>query len=220
MWLSPEDGEIPTLRPAHAALFRIAAARLSDEVGWNPNATWRPLDVPSFDRLTVGQKQSVLLAIAQALLDPDAEPPDVTAAVAATVDTVHNYLRFLVAEEIESRRSTKLRELLLQAMQQDAYWEEVNDGLGPDEEPEVPPPADSKDMEDWDHFIECLCEDLLEDYDFSMEDEFLDMPPEAAAKLKKNLNIASDYFVAAPDDPVAKELPPIREELRRILNVD
>jgi hypothetical protein len=59
--------------------------------------------------------------------------------------------------------------------------------------------------------------DVLEDYDFEMAPQFLDMPPGQAAELKSNLNIDDDYFVAVVDDPTPEQLVEIRQELEATL---
>jgi len=57
----------------------------------------------------------------------------------------------------------------------------------------------------------------LEDYDFDMEDKFLDMPPTKAAALKKRMNILPDYFTAVPEDPKPERLAEMARELRSLL---
>src|SRR5437899_2943087 len=102
------------LSPAHAAVFRIAAATLSDFVGWKQSEDdWPGAEVPVFDNLSQNQKQAAILAVARALLDPTLEPPKVTAALAGTVDAIYHQLETFIELEISFGEETAVRKLLL-----------------------------------------------------------------------------------------------------------
>lgn len=217
MWVTSDNELIPTLPPAHAFLYRTAAGFLSSTLGWNPNAAQDPIGVAAYDRLTVGQKQLTILEVSRALLDPNVEPPDVTGASCAVIDHIYHVLRYLVEVEIEDER-TELREKLLEAMQEEKYWEESQDI--PEEERDkldIPPKVTDSDSDRWGDFIEALVETVLEDFDYSLEDEFMDMPPAASEQLKNQMNIDSDYFVHTPDDPAPEQFHAMRKEIRELL---
>jgi len=53
-----------------------------------------------------------------------------------------------------------------------------------------------------------------------MADDFLDMPPDQAATLKKTMNIDPGYFTAIVEDPGPERLSKLRSELRQLLGGD
>lgn len=156
------------------------------------------------------------MAIANALLQQSAEPPAVTAVVAATVAEVYDTLRMLIACEIDDESTTELRSLLLAAMHEADYWNTVNHPIPPDEEPVTPPAETCTNMDEWEMLIEALETDILEDYDFAMEETFMDADPERSAALKRRLNIDPD-FTEVPDDPPRDKFPALRRELNELL---
>jgi hypothetical protein len=210
------------LPPKHAAVFRVAAGDLSDSVGWETYENdWYGLGVTVFDKLSQGEKQAAILDVARALLDANAAPPEVTAVLAGTVDAVYRQLQASIEIEIdtgdETGDATKIRGMLLDAMEESDYWTQANEGLDPDDEPAVPPEVDCRDFGVWADLVDDLRTEVLEDYDFDMEAEFLDMPPEEAATLKQTLGIRPDYFVEVPEDPKGERRKEIRQELWTIL---
>src|SRR5262249_3780237 len=79
------------LPPRHAAVFRYAAGILSlltEDLEDEKSS----VDGDVFERLSHGQKLAAILTVAKALLDPAAEPPEVTAELAATVYAIYDYL--------------------------------------------------------------------------------------------------------------------------------
>jgi hypothetical protein len=213
MWQNLFDPPF-VLPPKHAALFRIAAAVLSDTVGWTPlEEDWE--GTGHFDRLTQGQKQQAILKVAKALLDPAASAPEVTAAIAAAVDAIYNEIIVLV--ESEMGEEIRIRQMILEALAEINYWDEMSKSLEPGEEAEVPVQAESEDNENWYFLIDQLRETILDDYDFTMEEEFMDMSPETADLLKKNMNIDPDYFVDVIEDPGPERLAEIQRELRSLV---
>ena len=206
------------LPPRHAAVFRGAASYLSSDVGWEDwqhDNCWT--DDTVFDRLTQGQKQVALLQVSRALLDPQTAPPRVTAVLAATMDAVYKTLLMLIELEIEQDESTEVRELVLQAMDELNYWEDVNDGLEPGEEPVVRPSPNCADNDFWDMLVESLETDILEDFDFDMDAHFGDLDPAQAAVKKRLMNIHPDYFTDVPEDPPPQELEKVRHALKALI---
>jgi hypothetical protein len=204
------------LQPKHAAVFRLGGATLSDLVGWERwEDEWDGMGIAVFDSLTQPQKQAAILMVAKALLDPTCEAPDVTAVVAATVDAIYRNLEALVETEIGD--DTKVRRMLLEAADEIEYWNEADMGLPPGEEPERPPAPDSDDTSEWAEIVEALLTEILDDYDHSMEKNFMDMPPEQAASLKEMMRIDPDYFVAIVEDPTPQRIVEIRQEIKALL---
>ncbi len=217
MW--PRYFDPPLLLPhAHAAIFRRSAASLSEFVGWHESEDdWDDSDGGVFDRLSQGQKQAAILQVSRALLDPEFSLRSVTAPLAGTADMIYQELQAQLETEVSFGKETTVREMILRASDEADHWNEVNSSLPPDEEPVERLPPDSSDIDEWSFLIECLEEEVLEDYDFDMERNFVDMPPDAATRLKRQMNIDPDYFVATIEDPSPKRLAEIRKELSKLL---
>jgi hypothetical protein len=212
-------GEPPLLLPPkHAAIFRRAAAGLSDAVGSEPwEDDWPGIGIVVFDRLTQGQKRAAILEVARSLLDPGVEPSDVTAVLAGTVGAIYRELEGQIETEMDLAEETTLRQMVLEAMEEMHYWEAVNSALEPGDEPDAPPAPDCEDNRTWSELVEDLRTEILDDYDFDMEHHFLDLAPADAEELKRKLNILPDYFVAVVEDPTAVRLAEIRRNLRALL---
>jgi len=71
------------------------------------------------------------------------------------------------------------------------------------------------DPDDWDLLLDCLEDRLLWDRDWEMEDH-LDADPETGRRLKQELGIDEDYFVAVPPDPTDEECERLLGELREL----
>ncbi len=212
MW--PKLGEPDLVLPAkHAVIFRAALAHLSDLIGWEDGEddTFET-GVAVFDRLTPGQKQAILLAAGRALLHTEAPPLHITACLAGAVAAVYETLLGLLELEMETKR-TRLRRQVLAVLDEMGYWTAVNDGRLPDEEPFKRPRPTCADLPVWMDIVEDLRTTVLDDYDFDMESSFLDVAPDAAAELKRTMNIAPDYFTDIPEDPTPKRLRDVHREL-------
>jgi|ERR1022692_3862146 hypothetical protein len=215
MWQSLYDPPF-VLPPKHAAVFRLAAGTFSDLVGWEKwEDDWDGIGIAVFDNLTQHQKQAAILTVAKALLDSACEPPAVTAVLAGTVDAIYFHLESSI--ELEMGHETTVRQMILEALDEMDYWNQINSGLGPGEEPTPRQTPDSEDMDEWNELLEAMRTEILDDYDFSMEDQFMDMPPDQAAALKNQLNIDPDYFVALIEDPTPERLKEIRAEIKAYL---
>jgi hypothetical protein len=219
MWYGQDDELV--LQPKHALIFKTGAGSLLSRVGEKYMEEWET-GVFVFDELTPGANHAAILAVAKALLDPLVEAPDVTAVLAGTVDAIYREFEGLLESEIAFAEEVDLRQMVLDAMEECGHWEAVKDAFpdDEDEQPPRPPAADCNDSDEWSWLIESLRETLLEDYDFDMAERFLDMAPEAAANLKKRMNIDPDYFVAVVRDPSPAELTEIRRELWALVKTD
>lgn len=140
-----------------------------------------------------------------------------TAVLAGTVDAIYRELQGIIEMEIDMGEGTRFREMVLAALDEKGYWDEVNSAQDPDAEADVPPSADCCDFSEWEHLIDSLRTDVLEDYDFDMEGEFLDLPPDQVAVLKQTLNIRPDYFTVVIEDPTGEKVAAIRREVRILL---
>jgi hypothetical protein len=83
---------------------------------------------------------------------------------------------------------------------------------------ELPEPDDT-DFDEWDLLIGCLEDNLLWDEDWEMVDH-LDASPEVARRVKQELGILDDYFVAVPNDPSDTEAERLLAELRSVTRDD
>ena len=145
------------------------------------------LGPPVFDRMTYGQKASVLLVIGNGLLKPDEPICKLTAAVEGAIATVFEYIKTEVAAEIDDpEMKSDWRQMILAARMK-------SDG-------EDLPAEDCEDHEEWLIQTEELSYLILWDYDFEDEDLYVDMPPEDSSRLKEFMRIKEDYFVEVPDD--------------------
>ena len=97
MW-SNSVGAPFILPPKHAAVFRKAAADLSEYADVVEDAG---VDETVFERLTREQKQLAILLVARALLDPLSEPPRITAVLAGTVAAIYEHLLCLGLRPVE-----------------------------------------------------------------------------------------------------------------------
>jgi hypothetical protein len=125
-------------------VFFDALRYLSDVVGWEDwEADGWETGIAVFDRLTQGQKQVALLQVARALLQASAQPPKVTAYLAATVAAVYETVLDLIQLDIETdNRRTELRSGVLAALDEMDYWTSVNEARLPEEgQSTVRPPA-------------------------------------------------------------------------------
>ena len=219
MWSNLNEPEM-TLPAQHARLFCAAVGYLSDQIGWDEQEDWWSEDISVFDRLTQGQKQSVLLEVTRALLDEHTEAPPVTAARAAAVAQVYQTIEDMITADIETSGDMQTRVMLLEAMDEANYWDNANSSLPLGEPPVVPPSPDCSDVDEWAHFVEVLCNTVLDDRDFDLEATFGDLDPEKTAEVKRLMSIAPDYFTQVPEDPTPERLEQIHRELLDLLPDD
>ena len=191
---------------------------LSDVIGWEGwEAEGWETGIAVFDRLAQGQKQVALWEVACTLLQANAQPPPVTAYLAATVAAVYETLLALIELDIDTdNHRTELRSEVLAALAEMGYWSNVNEGRHPGEERAERLSARCADRQRWADVVEDLRTEVLEDYDFDLEPSILDLDPEASAALKHALNIDPDYFTAIPEDPAPERLQAIRRELQEL----
>lgn len=112
------------------------------------------------------------------------------------------------------------RRQVLAVLDEMDYWSAVNDGRMPDAEPFKRPRPNCAELPVWMDIVEDLRMSVLDDYDFDMESTFLDMAPEAAAEIKRTMNIESDYFTVIPEVPSAERLRLVRCELQELTRTE
>jgi len=156
-----------------------------------------------FDRLTYGQKVSLLSIIGNGLLKPDVPMRKLTSAVESAIGAVFSHLRISVIIEIdEPEIKRNWRKMILAARH------EVDAENLPDE--------DCKDDKRWSVEIDELSNLILWDYDFEDEDLYIDKPPEEAQALKEIMHMRDDYFLEVPEDLKPKEIETKLSELKRL----
>ena len=207
MWAKYSEPPL-VLPPKHAAVFRYAASGLvdfSDDDDLDDGETSGDV----FDKLSRGERLAAILVVSKALLDSATESPEDTAALAATVSAIYDYLEAVIDAEAEAGETTIVRSMVLEALDEKDYWNIVGRRrLSPR----------SRKMDEWSHLVEALRGEVLEDEDFKMESRFLDASPDKAAHLKAEMHIDPDYFVTPVEDPSPKRLDEIRKELQRLLS--
>lgn len=201
MWRTP-NGEL-VLRGPEAALYRAGLASLVEHIDvidpeWDTG-------IRQFDVLRHPQKLALLAETASALFDPTVPAPALTAVREAALAAVYAHIRTEICVEIDHGRS-EFRKLVAACVEQEGPLE-------PDD-PLSDPACD--DQAEWDAAVDALIDEVLWDADFDMESLFLDAPPEASERMKREMGIASDYYTGLPPDPTDDQLPSIRRRLEEL----
>jgi len=166
----------------------------------------------AFDDLTSEQKLGLLADVAEALRYPSVPSPELTAANEAAVAAVFATFKAMLFTEIEGASSDKgeqrtaLRRLLLIL--------KANEDIEDQEEP-LPSETDV-DAEEWVLLLEYLESSILWDDDFTMGDEFLDLPTDEARARLELCGIDPEYFLSLPPEPDQAGLADARKRLARL----
>ena len=180
-----------TLEGAEARLFAEALWDFVSELEVEEGDYDMGLDV--FDRLTYGQKVSLLSTIATGLLKPDVPIHKLTAVVEGAIAAVFNHLNTSVMLEIDMPEiKSNWRKMILAARRQ----------VGAEDLPK----EDCEDEQEWLIEIEALSELILWDADYEDENLYIDKPPEEAQALKDFMRIRDEYFLEIPEDLKPKEI--------------
>jgi len=181
-----------TLEGAEAKVFAEALWDLLEESNLSESDDY-DLGINSFDRLTYGQKVSVLSIIGNGLLRKDIPRVDLTAVLEGAIAALFEHLKNLIIIEIDMPElGTNWRELVVAARK------EV-------EGEEIPAPT-CNDPEEWQIEVESLADDILWDADYDDADLYLDQPPEKAEWLKSMTRIPDNYYLAVADDLKEEEI--------------
>ena len=180
-----------TLEGAEARLFAEALWNFVSELEVDEGDYNVGLEV--FDRLTYGQKVSLLSIIGNGLLKPDVPMHKLTAVVESAIAVVFDNLKMVVIIEIdEPEIKSNWRKMILAARRQ----------TGAEELPD----EDCEDVQGWLIEIEALSELILWDADYEDEDLYIDKPPDEARRLKDFMRIKDEYFLEIPEDLKLKEV--------------
>ena len=192
-----------TLEGAEAKLFAEALWDFVSELEVDEGDYDVGIEV--FDRLTYGQKLSVLSIIGAGLLKPDEPIRKLTAVVEGAIAAVFDYLKMVVILEIdEPEIKSNWRKMILAARRQFGA-----EGL---------PKEGCADEREWLIEIEELSDLILWDADYEDEDLYIDKPPEEARILKDFMRMRDDYFSAIADDLTDEEAQARIKELRKLCN--
>jgi hypothetical protein len=166
-------------------------------------------EIAIFDNLQRNQKLAALRSIARALLCNDSPAPRLTAVVEGAVASVYQHAREMLFQEIEfpdddldDRGSCCM-----------PTWRELALAAGRESELEELPTPESRDKEHWDFLMLCLEGKVLWDNDWEADDR-LDVAPEESRRLKSELGIPDDYYIAIPPDPSDEQAEQLLAELR------
>ena len=159
------------------------------------------LDV--FDRLTYGQKVSLLSIIGAGLLKPDEPICNLTANVEGAVAAVFEHLQTSVMLEIDMPEIKSNWRKMILAARREGDAEDL-----PDE--------DCEDEQEWSIEIEALSELILWDADYEDEDLYIDKPPEEAQRLKDFMRIKDEYYLEIPEDLKPNEIETKLTELKNL----
>lgn len=178
-----------TLEKAEATLFAHVLWDFSQELEISEGEY--DVDLPVFDRLTYGQKASVLSITGNGLLKPDAPIRDLTAVVECAIAAVFEFLKLEVVVECdEPDNETNWRQLILNARKQ-ADAEDL-------------PDADCTDAKEWINEVDELTDMILWDSDYEDEALFIDSPS------------GNDYFLKIAEDPRPNETKTILTDLKAL----
>jgi len=195
---------IRILQGAERRLFVESLAMIVD----NLSVGDVPFDAAVFDDLQRNQKIAVLHTVAKALLCDEEPAPELTASIEAAAAMVFRHAADMVAMELNEPDDTAAGlswcELVLAACR-DAGIEDL---------PEVLPAADDN-SDAWVLLVDCLEGRVLWDNDWEM-DVFLDADPNVGRRMRRELGISDDYFVAVPPDPTDAQVERLLGELREL----
>lgn len=206
-----------TLGGAERELYVASLAMLTDFLS---DGNDFEIGIAVFDDLTRNQKIAVLHGVSLALLRDNVAAPQLTAFAEGTVAAVYQNLHDRLADELDPDFAEFLdgecggfevpedagyrswRTLVLDACRETTDLVDL-------------PEADDRELSEWDFLIDVLRDRILWDEDWQML-EHLDANPEVSQRIKQELGVDEDYFVAVPPDPTDKEAERMLTELRHM----
>ena len=190
MWHTERGDRV--LRGAEAKVFAEGLLDLA-ESQLSAHSDFRS-GIPVFDTLTYPQKIAVLQQVAEALFREAAPMPELTAVLEGAAGAVIQSVRLLVEGEVQgvTGGDRSLRMLVNTACRD----------LGVEH---VPNPS-SASIDEWAFCVDCLHDAILWDSDYLIEDTFVDLPPEEAQVLKKDMGVADEYFLSVAPEPKADQV--------------
>jgi hypothetical protein len=205
MYRTP-DG-IRVLQGAERRLFVESLGMLVDMLTLDEFST----DIHVLEDLTRNQKIATYHAVARALLFEDESPPVLTAVVEGAVASVYRHVRDMIGLELDDADVDDV-DFDFGELPEGPSWRERTVAAGREVGIEDLPDPYGQDFDDWDLLIGCLEDHLLWDEDWEMVDH-LDASPEVARRIKDELGILDDYFVAVSNDPSDTEAERLLAEL-------
>lgn len=205
MYRTP-DG-IRVLQGAERQLFVESLGTLVDMVTVDEFST----GIQVLDDLTPNQKIAIYHTVARALLVEDEPPPELTAVVEGAVASVYRQVLDMISLELDVADLDDT-DFDFGELPERPSWRERAVAAGREVGIEELPKPDDTDFDEWDLLIGCLEDHLLWDEDWEMVDH-LDASPEVARRVKDELGILDDYFVAVPNDPSDTETERLLAEL-------
>jgi hypothetical protein len=195
------------LQGAERQLFVESLGTLVDMVTVDEFST----GIQLLDDLTRNQKIATYHTVARALLVEDEPPPELTAVVEGAVASVYQQVRDMISLELDVADLDDA-DFDFGELPEGPSWRERAIAAGREVGIEELPEPDDTDFDEWDLLIGCLEDQLLWDEDWEMVDH-LDASPEVARRVKNELGILYDYFVAVPNDPSDTEAERLLAEL-------
>jgi len=200
MWWTQNGHRV--LEPHEAILFAESLLDLLEDFNLSDTDDY-PLGITAFDKLTYGQKISVLSTVANGLLRTDVPMVTLTAALEAGIAAVFEHLKNLITIEIDDE-------------QPQTYWRQIVIAARKEAEGEEIPAPDCDDLNEWSIELECVEEGILWDADYEIEHLYADRSPAEARDLREMMNITEEYFQYIPEDPKDEEIESKLAELRKL----
>ena len=160
--------------------------------------------IPVFDTLTYPQRIAVLHQVAEALFREAAPMPELTAVLEGAAGAVIQSVRLLVEGEVQGvTGGDRSLRMLVHTACRDLGVEQAFD-------------PSSADTDEWAFCVDCLHDAILWDSDYLIEDTFVDLPPEEAQVLKKDMGVADEYFLSVAPEPKADRVAALLADLETL----
>jgi len=169
-----------------------------------------PFDIAIFDRLQRNQKIAVLHTMAKGLLCGQEPAPRLTAAIEAAVATAFLQSHAMISLELDGEFEESE-----EGLPPRLSWRELILAAGHEAEIGNLPNVTEDDPDEWSLLLECLEDQILWDCDWEMEEQ-LDADPDVSQRVKQEMGINDDYFIAVPPDPTDEEAERLLAELREL----
>jgi len=159
--------------------------------------------IKAYDRLTKGQKLSVLRTIAEGLLCAHVEPVSLTGSLEGTITAIFNFIEAQVIAELDMKDiGSNWRQMVRDARQE--YEDELVISM------------DNSSRGDWEFQIECLADRILWDSDCDTGEILMDLPQEQSEAVKMLMGIPDAYMQTIPDDLGDEDIQAALKDIRRI----
>ena len=158
-----------------------------------------------FDRLTLGQKLSVLCEVAAALLDPSVPPPELTATNEGAIAVVYSHLGVVIECDKDIPDAGDSLKLIEEACRELRL-------------PEIEElrPSGHLDVETMWFAVDALRDRILWDADYADEDLYIDLGPQEADTLHRTARTNREYFLDIPPDPPESEINALFQRLDKL----